>query len=56
MPEFWWLICFSQAHHNSNKEVEEQLRAEIKELKEKLAEKERCLQETLKDLATLRYV
>jgi hypothetical protein len=56
MPEFWWLICFSQARHHSDKEVEEQLRAEIEELKEKVAEKERCLQETARDLAILRYV
>ena len=56
MPEFWLLICFSQVHHHSNNEVEGQLRAEIQELKEKLAEKERCLEETARDLAILRYV
>ena len=44
------------ARHHSNNEVEQQLRAEIQELKEKLAEKERCLEETARDLAILRYV
>jgi hypothetical protein len=56
MPEFWWLIFVSQVRHHSNNEVEEQLRAEIQGLKEKLAEKERCLEETARDLANLRYV
>jgi hypothetical protein len=56
MPEYWWLICFSQARHHSNNGVEEELRAEIQELKEKLAGMERCLQETARDLANLRYV
>jgi hypothetical protein len=55
MPEFWWLICFCQARHHNN-EVEEQLWAEIQELHEKLAEKERCLEEAARDLADLRYV
>jgi hypothetical protein len=34
----------------------EELRTEIRELKEKLAEKERCLEETKRDLTNLQYV
>ena len=49
-----WLYV-SQAHHHSNNEVE-QLRAEIPELKEELAERERCLEATRRDLANLWYV
>ena len=56
MPEFWWLICFSQSHHHSKKEVEVQLRAEIEEIKEELAEPERCLQEAARDITILWYV
>ena len=56
MPEFWWLVlCLSGLLPRSS-EVEEQLRAENQELKEKLAEGERCLEKTARDLTNLRYV
>ena len=50
----WFYV--SQACHQTNNEVEGQLRAEIQELKLKLAERERCLEVPARDLANLRYV
>ena len=46
----------SQACDHSNNKAEQQLWAEIQELKEKLAERERCLEVTARDLVCLRYV
>lgn len=40
-----------QVRHNNKKEV-----AEFDELRDKLAERENCLEVTAKDLVTLRYV
>ena len=45
-----------QVRQYNNNEVEDQLRAEIGDVREKLAERERCLEQTAKELATLRYV
>ena len=56
MPEFWWLFLRLSGLLPYSSEVEEQLRAEIQELKEKLAEEERCLEATARDLTNLRYV
>jgi hypothetical protein len=50
----WFYV--SQACHHSNSKVEEQLQAEIKELKEKLEEREKCLEAIARDLANLWYV